>query len=543
MARTTRPRPLAVVLLGAVAVFAVALCAFGASPSTTTPPSVVSFTETSAKDALDRETPRRTLEGFLREGREGRFPVAASYLDLRGIADAVREREGPDLAQKLAYALEHRPTLDLAKIPDEPEGDANAKPPGTFVADILYAGEKPVPIALARVSFPDGIARWLIARSTVAAIPAIDAAYGPRPIGIHIPASLTRPTLAGNEPWQWLGVALALVLAYAIARATAAIIVRIARYFARRTPTREDDALIESSRRPVRLLVWAGIFRMLLGPLQLTTAALDVCEHASYTAMVIGVAWLSVRLLGVATLWLEEQSGGVSGALRGRRVRTQAMLLRRVASVTVGSLAVAFVLMQFELVRSVGLSLLASAGVASVVIGLAAQKSLGAIIGGIQFSFAQPVRVGDAVVVEGEFGEVEEINLTYAVVQLWDKRRLILPITYFLERPFENWTRSATDIVGAVLLKVDLSIPVDALRAELRRICEADPLWDKRSCALQVTDSDAGSMTLRAAVSADDAAKLWDLRCNVRERMLAFLGAYENGRFLARSRHTIHASI
>jgi small-conductance mechanosensitive channel len=282
---------------------------------------------------------------------------------------------------------------------------------------------------------------------------------------------------------------------------------------------------------------------MLLGPLQLTTAALDVCEHASYTAIVIGVAWLSLRLLGVATLWLEEQSGGVSGALRGRRVRTQAMLLRRVASVTVGCLAVAFVLMQFEFVRSVGLSLLASAGVASVVIGLAAQKSLGAIIGGIQFSFAQPVRVGDAVVVEGEFGEVEEINLTYAVVQLWDKRRLILPITYFLERPFENWTRSATDIVGAVLLKVDLSIPVDALRAELRRICEADPLWDKRSCALQVTDSDAGSMTLRAAVSADDATKLWDLRCNVRERMLAFLNAYENGKFLARSRHTIHASM
>jgi len=303
------------------------------------------------------------------------------------------------------------------------------------------------------------------------------------------------------------------------------------------------DVLITVSKDACRTLDFHSAARMVELGRELTTAALDVCEHASYTAIVIGVAWLSLRLLGVATLWLEEQSGGVSGALRGRRVRTQAMLLRRVASVTVGCLAVAFVLMQFEFVRSVGLSLLASAGVASVVIGLAAQKSLGAIIGGIQFSFAQPVRVGDAVVVEGEFGEVEEINLTYAVVQLWDKRRLILPITYFLERPFENWTRSATDIVGAVLLKVDLSIPVDALRAELRRICEADPLWDKRSCALQVTDSDAGSMTLRAAVSADDATKLWDLRCNVRERMLAFLNAYENGKFLARSRHTIHASM
>ena len=178
------------------------------------------------------------------------------------------------------------------------------------------------------------------------------------------------------------------------------------------------------------------------------------------------------------------------------------------------------------------MSLLASAGVASVVVGLAAQKSLGAIIGGIQFSFAQPVRMGDSVVVEGEFGEVEEINLTYAVVRLWDKRRLILPITYFLEKPFQNWTRSGTDLVGTVLLRVDFTIPIAALREELRRCCEADPLWDTRSCALQVTDSDATSVVVRAMVSAEDASKLWDLRCNVRERMIAFVNAYENGKYV-----------
>jgi small-conductance mechanosensitive channel len=529
-----RRGPSVVAVLGTIIItVAVVVCAW-ATPSLPKPAPLASTSlDPSSNDVLDRSTPRRSLEGFLKEGKEGDFLVAASYLDLRGIVAPLRDQTGPELAQKLAYVLERRPSLNLSRIPDDPEGDPRAKIPGTFVADVLYAGEQPLPIALSRMHFSDGVDRWLIARSTVDAIPAIDTAYGPRSIGIRMPASLVSPTLLGNEPWQWIGVALAGVLAYVVARALAALIVRVGTYFARRTPTRADDALVESSRRPLRMLIAAFVFRALLGPLQLTTAVLDVCEHASYTALVVAVAWLLLRALGVATVWLDEQTGrDASGGLHGRRVRTQAMLLRRVASVTVGFFAVAVVLMQFEFVRSVGVSLLASAGVASVVVGLAAQKSLAAIIGGVQFSFAQPVRVGDSVVVEAEFGEIEEINLTYAVVRLWDKRRLVLPITYFLEKPFQNWTRSATDILGTVLLKVDFATPVDALRAELTRICEADPRWDKQTCSLQVADSDASCMTVRAVVSAQDASKLWDLRCNVRERMLAFLSAYEDGKYL-----------
>ncbi len=499
--------------------------------------------ETAGKDVLDRETPRRTMQGFLKETTEGDYTVAANYLDLRGVSEARRAQEGPEVAQKLGYVFERLPSLHLDKLPDTPEGDPNAKPPGTFVADTLYAGEQPIPIALTRVRFPDGVDRWLIARSTVDATPAIDAAYGPRPIGVNIPAPLTHSTVLGNEPWQWIGIAIAVLAAYAIARALAAISVRFARYLAKRTPTQADDAIIEAARRPLRILIGALIFRMLVGPLQLTTAVLDVCEHLTYSAFVLGVSWLVLRLLGVITVWFDEHVAR-EGAdlLRGRRVRTQAMMLRRIASVTVAFFAAAFFVMQFETVRNVGVSLLASAGVASVVVGLAAQKSLSAVIGGIQFSVAQPVRMGDQVVIEGEFGEVEEINLTYAVVRLWDKRRLILPITYFLEKPFQNWTRSATDIVGAVFIKADFAIPVDVLRAELGRICKSDPLWDKRVCTLQVTDADATSVTLRALVSSEDASKLWDLRCNVRERLLAFVHSHEDGKYLARARHAVQAS-
>jgi small-conductance mechanosensitive channel len=214
-------------------------------------------------------------------------------------------------------------------------------------------------------------------------------------------------------------------------------------------------------------------------------------------------------------------------------MRTHAVILRRVASVTIVFLAGTVVLLQFDAVRNVGVSLLASAGVVSVVVGLAAQKSLAAIIGGIQFSFAQPVRMGDGVVVEGEFGVIEEIYLTFVVVRLWDRRRLVLPVAYFLEKPFQNWTRGTTDMLGTVLIKADFATPVDALRAELKRICDADPKWDRMACSLSVTDSDATSMTLRAVVSARDSSSLWDLRCNVRERLIAFLAKYEEGRYLA----------
>jgi small-conductance mechanosensitive channel len=490
-----------------------------------------------AADTLDRQTPRRTMASFLKAVRDGNFAIASNYLDLSGVPDALRAASGPDLAQKLGYVLEHQRKLDLAKLPDSPEGDANARAPGSVVAAMLYAGEDPIPVALERVHFADGLDRWLVARATVDAIPTLDAAFGPRPIGVPIPASLTRPTFLGNEPWQWLGIVLAVVAAYAIARAFAAVMVRTATYFTHRTRGHADDDLVESARRPLRMVTGALVFRLLLEPLQLTTSVLEVGEHSTYTFLVVGIAWLLLRALGVATRWFDEQASGDGTDFgRVRRVRTQTTILRRVASITIGFVAAAFVLIQFDFVRSVGVSLLASAGVLSVVVGFAAQRSLGAIVGGVQFSFAQPVRMGDQVVVEGEFGEVEAIYLTYAVVRIWDKRRLVLPVTYFLEKPFQNWTRSGTELLGTVLLKVDYGAPAEPFRRELERICRADPLWDKQTCGLQVTDSDGVTATLRALVSAANASHLFDLRCNVREKLLAFLRTYQGGAYLPRAR-------
>ncbi len=528
---TRRTTPLGILLVAVLTLCTLIARLSAAAPSPEVPDAAP---EPQVKEVVDRETPRRTMDGFLRETRAGNFQLAANYLDLTGLPAGSRDERGPDLAQKLGFVLERQRNLDLSKVPDTAEGDPTSKTPTTIVVETLYAGEEPVPITLRRAHFTDGVDRWLIAPTTVALIPVVDAAYGPRQLGVNLPDSLTRPVFLGNELWQWIGVVLAALVAYLVARLLAAVVVAATKYFVRRSPQQFGGALVESARRPLRAILWAVAFQLWLGPLQLTTAVVEACEHVIYTALVLGITWLILRGLGASALLLEERVGRDSyDSLQGRRVRTQAVLLRRVAGVSLGFLAGAVVLLQFELVRSVGVSLLASAGVLGVVVGVAAQRSLAAIVGGIQFSVAQPVRMADQVVVEGEFGEIEEINLTYVVVRLWDKRRLVVPITYFLEKPFQNWTRTATDLVGAVAIKVDFALPIDAVRAELRRICEADPLWDKKTCELQVTDSDAASVTLRALVSAADALRLWELRCRVREHLLAFVQAQVSARSAA----------
>jgi small-conductance mechanosensitive channel len=174
-------------------------------------------------------------------------------------------------------------------------------------------------------------------------------------------------------------------------------------------------------------------------------------------------------------------------------------------------------------VRQFGTAIIASAGVAGIIVGFAAQKSIATLLAGFQIALTQPIRIDDVVIVENEWGRIEEITLTYVVVSIWDLRRLVLPITYFIEKPFQNWTRTSADILGTVFIHVDYSAPLDELRAELTRILEASPLWDRKVAVLQVTDAKERTLEVRALASARDASAAWDLRCEVREKLIAYL--------------------
>ncbi len=246
--------------------------------------------------------------------------------------------------------------------------------------------------------------------------------------------------------------------------------------------------------------------------------------HALLILIIAASAWLVADLLLVIEdAALERWRTDVPDNLRARRLRTQVVILRRVTVAAVVVVAFGAALMTFREVRLIGTSVVASAGLVSVVAALAAQSTLGNLFAGLQLAFSDAIRIDDVVVVEQEWGKVEELTLTYVAVQIWDDRRLILPTSYFTTKPFQNWTRSGSAVLGTAEIDVDFSAPVEDLRAELRRVCEGSELWDERVCVLQVTDATGGNVRLRALVSAADAAAVWDLRCLVRERLVTYL--------------------
>jgi hypothetical protein len=246
--------------------------------------------------------------------------------------------------------------------------------------------------------------------------------------------------------------------------------------------------------------------------------------HALVILFIAAVAWLIAALVLVLedaalTRWRTD----VPDNLKRRRFKTQVVILRRVSVAAIVVVTLGVVLMTFPAVRTVGASLLASAGLISVVAALAAQSTLGNVFAGLQLAFSDAVRVDDVVVVEGEWGRIEELTLTYVAVQIWDDRRLVLPTSYFTTKPFQNWTRTGSAVLGTAEIDVDWSVPIEPLRTELRAVCEGSELWDGRVCVLQVTQATGGLIRLRALVSAADAPSLWDLRCLVRERLVAYV--------------------
>jgi small-conductance mechanosensitive channel len=239
---------------------------------------------------------------------------------------------------------------------------------------------------------------------------------------------------------------------------------------------------------------------------------------------IIGVAWLIIRIFAILKIIiLSRYKLDVKDNLEARRISTKLGVIQRVLIVIVFILAASAILITFDKVRQIGVSILASAGIAGIIIGFAAQRSLATLIAGIQIAITQPIRIDDVVIVENEWGWIEEITLTYVVIRIWDQRRLVVPITYFIERPFQNWTRTSAELLGTVYLYADYGIPVDELRQELEKIVNASPIWDKRVAKIQVTNATEKTVEMRALISAENSSNAWELRCLVREKLIEFM--------------------
>jgi small-conductance mechanosensitive channel len=285
-------------------------------------------------------------------------------------------------------------------------------------------------------------------------------------------------------------------------------------------------ALVRRTRRPTRLaaLILGIGFGANLAPLEPGQVA--ALQHALSVAFICLGGWVLLTALDIWTLlYTRRFKVDVEDNLLARKHLTQTRILRRTAATLIVLLTAAFALMTFEGVRQYGVSLLASAGVVGIIAGLALQPFLTNLIAGVQIAVTQPIRIDDAVIVEGEWGQVEEINATYVVIRLWDLRRMILPLSYFIQQPFQNWTRESATLIGTAMFHLDYSAPIEALRRKLEEIVRASPLWDGKVVNLAVTELSERTMQVRALASARNAGLTFDLRCEIREQMIAFLQA------------------
>jgi len=285
-----------------------------------------------------------------------------------------------------------------------------------------------------------------------------------------------------------------------------------------------DDVLLPLAGKAVRRGL--PLLALILGAPALSSypALAEVVQNATSLLLIVVVAFILFQVVNAAAAFvLRQHRIDVSDNLQARSIYTQVIVLKKVALTIISIFTLASMLMVFESVRQFGASILASAGIAGIVVGLAAQRSIATLLAGFQIALTQPIRVDDVVIVEKEWGQIEDITLTYVVVRIWDLRRLVVPITYFMEQPFQNWTRASAEILGTVFLYVDYTIPLDALRAELTRILEASSYWDGKVNVLQVTDAKEHTLEVRALASAADASTAWNLRCEIREKLVAFI--------------------
>lgn len=295
------------------------------------------------------------------------------------------------------------------------------------------------------------------------------------------------------------------------------------KHISRRTPSAADELFLRYAKNPARLLFIVGA--IFLSTIFMGEEAQGYVRGITIFIAIIGLGWLLVALTKVGYTWALSRypDDGSEDSLEERQLRTQLQVLQRFGAIIIWLLAIAIALLTIPGVQPLAASLLAGAGVMGIVLGVAAGPTIGNFIAGIQIAFTQPIKVGDVVVIEGEWGHIGEITPTYVVVFIWDKRRLIVPLSQIVNQPVENWTRKTTDLLGTVKLYLDYRAPIDEIRTAYKAILDESGLWDGEAWSILVTGADAQTITVRALYSAPDASVEWSLRCLVREKLITFL--------------------
>ncbi|WP_128910594.1 mechanosensitive ion channel family protein [Tropicibacter alexandrii] len=495
-------------------------------------------------DAVDRSTPRQALRGYMAAVERGDYAVAAQYLNLSRISEQDRAQVGPERARMLASVLRRQVWIDWSSMPARPDAmierrpGANGpepKPRRNLHLDTLEAGGTAYDLRLARFKPPDGAPVWLFTPQTVANVPPLYDAFGPRRYESLIPTAL-KHEVAGLWLWEWIALPLLALLVFGLGwaahRAVHLMATRASRNWLKTGLTR--------SRLPVALIVMAGAAQAILS--WVISFSSPVQAFLRPTLTIVMVWALGVTALRILDAILHKITLRFVGEIDDKRsfdersFYTSIYALRRLIVLATVGIAATIVLLQLNLFDSIGMTLLASAGVLTVVLGIAGQAVLGNIIASLQIAFAKPVRIGDAVFFEGEWAYVEAIFYTFLRLRTWDNRRIVVPVTYFVSKPFENWSVTEARMMRVIDIWVDPMADVDALRASFCRMLDRDEeVIEPENAFVYATDQSEAGLKVSFYAMMPDPSTGWTAQSRLREQLMACLRD-EHPEWIARSR-------
>lgn len=495
---------------------------------------------------INLQTPQAALEHFMLSSREENFSSAAHALNLNLIADNLQSTVAPLLAQQFFYVLNQRLWIDWDEIPDRADGQLDignnsdplvGTPRRSLRIGMIDLDGRDIAIRLQRVKTPEADPVWVFSPNTVENIQPLYQTYGPGLIEKQLPAWARERSMLNVPLWEWF----ALLLLFIISGLVAWMLQKIMPHLIRRAEIPFVQSIARAIATPLAIISGILLFYILtLTVLPLTGPAAKILYPLLTLLIVAMVTWLGMRLIGFFADYFKDQYVNDMSSYENENIRhtlTYITIARRVLVFAALLAGIGIALSQLNMLRSLGISLLASAGVASVIVGVAAHSVLGNIMAGIQIAITRPASIGDNVYFEGQWGYVEEITYTYIVIRTWDKRRVIVPIKYFLEHPFENWSSKNSNLIKPIYLYVDYRTDVQKLRDKFEELLQNDDDWDEENPpTVQVTDAKEETMEVRALCSAKDPSVAWDLHCRLREQLIRYIQDIDDGDYLPTQR-------
>lgn len=495
---------------------------------------------------VNLQTPRACLEHFVRTCRERAFRKAAHALNFNLVPAEQQQEIAEERAQELFYILSKSVRIDWDLLSDRPDGQINqgitarqavtGKPLRSINFGSLDLNGQTLPLRIQRVRVKEQSPAWVVSANTVENIIPLYKAYGPSPLAQRIPA-WAKAEVIGIAWWKIIGLAVLITLCLLIAR--------LSQYLINKAVKRSEQTWVnelgEKMGQPVALAISALLFYAGMKQVLSISGTWSPYLYALLLIIVIGsVTWLLMRSIDyLMDRVAERKVGDITNEenLESKRYLTLISVVRKVITFLIIILGIGAVVSQFPSLQNLGLSLFASAGIATVILGIAAQSTLGNIIAGLQIAITKPARIGDWVLFDGEYGTVEDIRFTYLVINTWDKRRVVVPLRYFITHPFENWTMYDAHLLKPIVLHADYKIDVNLIRNKFAELLRAADAYDEAlPPKVQVVDSSKESIVIRALCSARNAPIAWDLHCQLREDMVAYIAKLEAGKYLARER-------